>query len=359
MSDPQSNKPSKGGLTYREAGVDIDAGDELVKQIKPLARATRRAEVISDVGGFAGLFAVPERYRNPVLVSGADGVGTKVMIAFATGIHSTVGIDLVAMCANDVATCGAEVLFFLDYLATGKLEPHVAREVIAGVAEGCGQAGCALLGGETAEMPGMYGEGEYDLSGFAVGVVEREGILDGKSAAPGDAVLGVASSGIHSNGFSLARRVFFDVLKLSVSDSHPDLERTVGEELLTPTCIYVKGIQAAVKVGGVRSFAHITGGGLFDNPPRVLREGLGMCLNTRVWTVPSIFKVIASAGVEPAEMYRTFNMGIGLTAVVSSDRADDVAAAFKQEGHTVWKIGEVVEAEDIEEGRPRVELKGL
>ena len=261
--------------TYREAGVDMDAGDEFVDRIKPLVRSTFRPEVLTDLGGFGGLFRLQSKqYEDPVLVSGTDGVGTKLKIAFLTDRHDTVGIDLVAMCVNDIAVSGAEPLFFLDYFATGKLTVAKAQQVVTGIAEGCRQAGCALIGGETAEMPSMYPDGEYDLAGFAVGVVDKPKIIDGKSITPGDAILGLASSGLHSNGYSLARRVFFDKAKLSVGSSLPELNRPLGDVLLTPTRIYAKQILALVKEFPIKGIAHITGGGITENLPRIFPQGV-------------------------------------------------------------------------------------
>ncbi|HEY2744093.1 MAG TPA: phosphoribosylformylglycinamidine cyclo-ligase [Polyangia bacterium] len=314
-------------LTYRDAGVDIDAGDELVERIKPHVRRTFRPEVIGDLGGFGGLFAVPKGYADPVLVSGTDGVGTKLKVAFATGRHDTIGIDLVAMCVNDVAVSGAEPLFFLDYFASGKLDVAVGEAVVRGIAEGCRQAGCALIGGETAELPGMYADGEYDLAGFAVGIVERGKILDGARIRPGDAVIGVASSGLHSNGYSLARRV------LSTTDD--------AEALLAPTRIYVRAMRAAMAAGDVKGFAHITGGGLVENPPRVLREGLVMRLDERKWPLPGVFQKIAASGVARSEMRRTFNCGLGLIAVVPAGDAEKVRAAFESAGEHAFVVGDI------------------
>jgi phosphoribosylformylglycinamidine cyclo-ligase len=316
-------------LTYREAGVDIDAGDELVERIKPHVRRTFRPEVLGDLGGFGGLFSVPKGYADPVLVSGTDGVGTKLKVAFATGKHDTIGIDLVAMCVNDVAVSGAEPLFFLDYFASGKLDVAVGEAVVRGIAEGCHQAGCALIGGETAELPGMYAEGEYDLAGFAVGIVERGKLIDGSRVAPGDAVVGVASSGLHSNGYSLARKVLPIALH--------------AEALLEPTRIYVKAIRAAMAAGDVRGVAHITGGGLVENPPRILRAGQVMRLDERRWPEPEVFRHIAAAGVERDEMRRTFNCGLGLTIVVPRDQAEVVRDALDAAGERAFIVGEIVD----------------
>ncbi|HEX8951992.1 MAG TPA: phosphoribosylformylglycinamidine cyclo-ligase [Polyangia bacterium] len=314
-------------LTYREAGVDIDAGDELVERIKPHVKRTLRPEVIGGLGGFGGLFSVPRGYTDPVLVSGTDGVGTKLKVAFATGRHDTIGIDLVAMCVNDVAVSGAEPLFFLDYFASGKLDVAVGEAVVKGIAEGCQQAGCALIGGETAELPGMYTDGEYDLAGFAVGIVERAKILDGARIKPGDVVLGVASSGLHSNGYSLARRV------LSIDHD--------AEALLAPTRIYVRAIRAALAAADVKGLAHITGGGLVENPPRILADGLVMRLDERSWPQLPVFAKIAASGVARSEMRRTFNCGLGLVAVVAPADAERVCAAFESAGERAFVVGDI------------------
>src|SRR5215208_5894678 len=299
--------------TYRDSGVDIDAGDEFVDRIKPLVRSTFRPEVLTDLGGFGGLFAFQaKKYQDPVLVSGTDGVGTKLKIAFQMDKHDTVGIDLVAMCVNDIAVSGAEPLFFLDYFATGKLSVSKAHEVVKGIAEGCRQAGCALIGGETAEMPSFYPEGEYDLAGFAVGAVDRPKLIDGRTIQPGDALVGLASSGLHSNGYSLARRVLFDQAKLTVASKVPELDRPVGEVLLTPTRIYAKQILALVQEFPIKGIAHITGGGITENLPRVFPKGVRAQIHPSRWPMPAIFSVISTLGsVEGEEMYRVFNMGIG------------------------------------------------
>ena len=332
-------------VTYKDAGVDIDAGDALVDRIAPLAKRTRIPEVLADVGGFAGLCAVPAGLKDPVLVSGTDGVGTKLKVAFATGVHDTVGIDLVAMCVNDVVTAGARPLFFLDYFGTGKLEVGVAEAVIRGIAEGCHQAGCALLGGETAELPGMYAAGEYDLAGFAVGVVERSKILDGKRVREGDAVIGVASSGLHSNGFSLARRVVEGSMGLGMNDALPGLGRTAGEALLVPTKIYAKAVAAVRDALGddLHALSHITGGGLPGNVPRVLPDDLGVRLQLASYERPAIFRLLQERGpVDEHEMRRTFNLGVGLVAVVAKERADAAIAALQSAGETAWLFGEVI-----------------
>ncbi len=330
--------------TYRDAGVDIDAGDEFVDRIKPLVRSTFRPEVLADLGGFGGLFNLQaNKYRDPVLVSGTDGVGTKLKIAFMMDKHDTVGIDLVAMCVNDIAVSGAEPLFFLDYFATGKLAVPKAREVVAGIAEGCRQAGCALIGGETAEMPSMYADGEYDLAGFAVGVVDRSKIIDGKAITPGDAVIGLASSGLHSNGYSLARRVFFDHAKLTVGSTVPDLSRPLGEVLLTPTRIYAKQILALVHEFPIKGIAHVTGGGITENLPRVFPGGVRAKISRKAWSVPPVFQAVARLGkVEQDEMYRVFNMGIGLILVVPATSASAVLVKAASMGDRGWVIGEIV-----------------
>jgi phosphoribosylformylglycinamidine cyclo-ligase len=331
-------------LTYKDAGVDIDAGDALVERIKPLARLATRPEVVADVGGFAGLCGLPAHYKDPLLVSGTDGVGTKLKSAFATGRHGTVGIDLVAMSVNDVAVTGAEPLFFLDYFATGKLEVGVAADVIAGIAEGCRQAGCALLGGETAELPGFYAPGEYDLAGFAVGVVERTEVKDGHELEVGDALVGVASSGLHSNGHSLARKVFLEVLGLGYDDRPAALAgASVADELLRPTRIYVAALRALAEVRW-RGAAHITGGGLVDNPPRFLPDGRGLALRLRwgSWPLPPVFTALAAAGVEEAELRRTFNCGLGLVVAVAAADAEPAVALLEAAGERAWVVGEVI-----------------
>ncbi len=336
MADPDPR-----GVTYREAGVDIDAGDALVERIKPLVRKTFRPEVMGDLGGFGGLFRLPTGYREPVLVSGTDGVGTKLKIAFLTQRHDTIGIDLVAMCVNDIAVSGAEPLFFLDYFATGKLDVDVGEAVVRGVAEGCREAGCALIGGETAELPGMYAAGEYDLAGFAVGVVEKSAILDGSKIAPGDRVLGLASSGLHSNGYSLARTVLLERARVPL--------REVEQELIAPTRIYVRAVKVALAAGGVRGLAHITGGGLVENPPRILRPGLMMRLREGTWPEPPIFARIAELGpVDRQEMRRTFNLGLGMLVVVERERVDGVKDALLAAGERVYDVGEVLASDAAE-----------
>ncbi|MBL8681454.1 MAG: phosphoribosylformylglycinamidine cyclo-ligase [Myxococcales bacterium] len=329
-------------LTYRDAGVDIDAGDALVERIKPMARSTRRPEVLADVGGFAGLMRLPHGLEEPVLVSGTDGVGTKLKVAFAANKHDTIGQDLVAMCANDVATCGAEPLFFLDYFGTGKLTVDVGAAVVSGIAQGCRLAGCALLGGETAELPGMYADGEYDLAGFCVGVVDRKNILDGKSIRKGDAVIGVRSSGLHSNGYSLARKALLEKGGLALDAHVAELGRTLAEELLEPTRIYARAIAAAIRAGGVKACSHITGGGLQGNVPRVLPEGTGVALDLSKWQRHPVFSLIAKLGdVDELELRRTFNVGLGLVIVCEPSRVERVLSALITIGEHAAIIGEV------------------
>ncbi len=331
-------------LTYREAGVDIDEGDRLVDLIKPLARPTLRPEVLAGIGGFGGLFALdPARWREPVLVAGTDGVGTKLKVAFAAGRHATIGIDLVAMSVNDVAVVGAEPLFFLDYFATGRLDAAQAAEVVKGIAEGCRQAGCALIGGETAELPGFYARGEYDLAGFAVGCVERSRIVDGRSVRPGDAVLGVASSGLHSNGYSLARRALLDHHPLDWAPAALS-GATVAEALLTPTRIYAREILALLQRVPVRAFAHVTGGGLPGNVPRNLPDGTRAVLRESAWPRPALFDLIQREGdVARSEMFRTFNMGLGLVAVLSPGEVATAQEVLATHGLESWTVGTIEE----------------
>jgi phosphoribosylformylglycinamidine cyclo-ligase len=328
--------------TYKQAGVDIDAGEKFVEEISPIVKTTMRPEVIGSVGGFSGLFSLNVgRYRDPLLVAGTDGVGTKLKVANAVGNHQTVGIDLVAMCVNDIVVCGAEPLFFLDYFATARLDVEQGKQVVAGIAEGCRQAGCALLGGETAEMPGFYQPGEYDLAGFGVGVVEREGVLGTHKAKDGDLLLGLASSGLHSNGFSLVRKVLME--KTDALNSVPEgLSATLGEELLRPTRIYVKLCLELIKQAEVHALAHITGGGLPGNLPRVLPEDLRAAVREGSWTVPPVFQLVQQAGqVEDAEMLRTFNMGVGMVAVIGPDSLDAARAVAAAHNVESWPIGRV------------------
>jgi phosphoribosylformylglycinamidine cyclo-ligase len=327
-------------LTYRDAGVDIDEGDRLVELIKPLAKPTLRPEVVAGIGGFGGLFALDvARWKEPVLVSGTDGVGTKLKVAFAAGRHETVGIDLVAMCVNDIAVVGAEPLFFLDYFATGKLRAEQGAEVVKGIAEGCRQAGCALIGGETAELPGFYGGGEYDLAGFAVGCVERSRIIDGRTVAPGDVVVGVASSGLHSNGYSLARKALLERHPLEWRP--PELGgRTLADALLEPTRIYAKDVLALTAAAQVKALAHVTGGGLPGNVPRNLPDGTRAVLDSRRWPRAAIFDLVQREGEVPwGDMLLTFNMGLGLVAVVAQSQAAAAQAALAARGLESWVVG--------------------
>ena len=327
-------------LSYRDAGVDIDAGDALVERIKPLARKTLREGVLAGIGGFGALFEVPKRFKEPVLVSGTDGVGTKLKLAFHLKRHDTVGIDLVAMSVNDILVQGAEPLFFLDYFACGRLDVDTAAAVVGGIARGCELAGCALIGGETAEMPGMYPDGEYDLAGFAVGAVEKSRIIDGRSIVPGDVVLGLASSGAHSNGYSLVRKI--------IARADPDFNadfhgRPLGEVVMAPTRIYVKPLLALLQAITVKGMAHITGGGLVENVPRILDEGLAAVLHRDAWTMPPLFAWLqGEGGVADAEMHRVFNCGIGMAVVVAAADADAAMTQLCAAGETVWRIGEIV-----------------
>jgi len=334
-------------MDYKKSGVDIEAGNEVVRRIRPIVRSTFRREVLTDIGGFGGLFRFDSKaYRDPVLVSGTDGVGTKLKIAFLTGRHGTVGIDLVAMCANDVAVCGAEPLFFLDYLAVGKLVVGQAETIISGIADGCRQAGCALIGGETAEMPGFYAAGEYDLAGFAVGVVERDRMIDGSRVEHGDIVIGLASSGLHSNGYSLARRVLLDEGGMALDEQPQGLGDALGDVLLQPTRIYVRTILALVRSFEIHGMAHITGGGLTENVPRVLPEGCSATITRAAWPRPAIFDLIQGRGkVEPEEMARVFNLGIGLVLIVPPQAASDVIRLAHDSGDTAYRIGEIEKGE--------------
>ena len=330
------------GTSYKDAGVDIVAGDALVERIKPMAARTRRPELLSGVGGFGGLFAIPPgKYQEPVLVSGTDGVGTKLKLAFSMGRHDTVGIDLVAMSVNDVLTCGAEPLFFLDYFATSRLDVDQAEKVIAGIVTGCEQAGCTLLGGETAEVPGFYGAGEYELAGFCVGIVERSAIIDGSKIVPGDRVIGIASSGLHSNGYSLARKIIAD-RKLALTDSVDGLN--LGDALLAPTKIYVKDILALTAQVPVKGLAHVTGSGLPGNVPRCLPDGTRAVLTEAAWTRPDLFATLQQLGsVARDEMYNTFNMGLGMTVVVSPGDVTRSLELLRARGLEAWDVG-VIEA---------------
>ena len=331
-------------LTYRAAGVDIDAGDALIERIKPFAKKTMRPEVLGGIGGFGALFEISKKFREPVLVSGTDGVGTKLKLAFTLNRHDGVGQDLVAMSVNDILVQGAEPLFFLDYFACGKLDVDTAATVIQGIARGCELSGCALIGGETAEMPGMYPEGEYDLAGFAVGAVEKSEIIDGSTITPGDVVLGLASSGAHSNGYSLARRI--------IERAQPDLdapfdgERSLADCLMTPTRIYVKPLLALMKALPVKGLAHITGGGLLENVPRILSADVAAVLEKSAWPRPKLFDWLQAEGnVDEVEMHRVFNCGIGMVVVVAAADAERAQTLLREAGENVWPIGRIVQCQ--------------
>ncbi|GAB4310750.1 phosphoribosylformylglycinamidine cyclo-ligase [Pseudothermotoga elfii] len=331
------------GFTYKDSGVDIDAADLSVQMIKRYARQTHIDGVLGDIGNFGAFFQLGDSLRQPVLVSGADGVGTKLKVAFMMDKHDTVGIDCVAMCVNDILVHGARPLFFLDYIAVGKLIPEKISQIVKGIAEGCTQAGCALIGGETAQMPDMYKEEEYDLAGFAVGVVEREKLLDGSKIKQRDAVIGLASSGLHSNGFSLVRKVLLG--KMKVDEYISDLKKTLGEELLTPTKIYVRTVLDVLN-DKIHGMAHITGGGLLENLPRILPEGLEFRIDKNSWEVPVIFKIIQRLGkIDLKEMYRTFNMGIGFVMVVERDEVENLLRKLNELGQNAWIIGDIVPGE--------------
>ncbi len=332
---------SQPSLSYRDAGVDIDAGNELVERIKPAIKRTRRPGAIGGIGGFGGLFELPlDRYPHPYLVSGTDGVGTKLRLAIDLGRYDGIGIDLVAMCANDIAVLGAEPLFFLDYYATGRLEIGVAEQVIAGIAEGCVQAGCALIGGETAEMPGMYAEDDFDLAGFCVGIVDRDSVIDGSRVRPGDALIALASSGPHSNGYSLIRKI----IEISGADLGQDCGgRPLADALLEPTRIYCKPLLELDRANTPHAIAHITGGGLSENIPRVLPEGCAARIDINSWQLPPVFQWLQqNGGVSDDEMRRTFNCGVGMVLAVDSDLADTIIWALRDAGESAWRIGDVV-----------------
>lgn len=340
MSQTDSTNSTNQSLNYRDAGVDIDAGAELVEQIKPHVARTMRPEVMGGLGGFGALFEIPlDRYQKPVLVSGTDGVGTKLKLALEMNKHDTIGIDLVAMCVNDILVLGAEPLYFLDYYATGKLDNAVAADVIKGIAEGCLQSGAALTGGETAEMPGMYGEGDYDLAGFCVGIVEKDRIIDSSKVEAGNVLIGIASSGPHSNGYSLIRKV----LEVKNADlNQPCGDQTLGDALLAPTRIYVKSIHALLEQIDIHAMSHITGGGLLENLPRVMPENTRAQIDVNSWDLPEVFKWLQQNGnIEAQEMYRTFNCGIGMVLVVNEEDADTAIDVLNKAGESAFKLGEI------------------
>ena len=333
---------SEVSLSYRDSGVDIDAGNELVERIKPAVKATHRPGCVGSIGGFGGLFELPlDRYRNPLLVSGTDGVGTKLKLAIEIEKYDSIGIDLVAMCANDIAVLGAEALFFLDYYATGKLSIEIAEQVIGGIAKGCQQAGCALIGGETAEMPGIYAPGDFDLAGFCVGIVEKEKVINGEQVKVGNKLIALASSGPHSNGYSLIRKI----IEFSGADLSQDCgEKSLAEALIAPTRIYVKNLLALTKQIPVLAMAHITGGGLLENIPRVLPPRCAANIDRSSWSMPAVFDWLQSAGnVKTDEMFRTFNCGVGMVLVVENKHSDECLQLLGELGEQAWEIGEIVE----------------
>lgn len=341
-------------MEYRDAGVDVEAGRAFVERIRSMVNSTLRAEVLGGLGGFSGLFQLPTGYHEPVLVSGTDGVGTKLKLAHTLDRHITVGVDLVAMCVNDVLTCGAEPLFFLDYLATGHLNENQLADVVSGIAAGCCEAGCALLGGETAEMPGFYQPGEYDLAGFCVGIVEKSQILDGSQVQIGDVAIALASSGVHSNGFSLVRKILSD-RQLDLSDRLAEFAgQSLGESLLTPTQIYVKPVLAAQRSGlAIHGMAHITGGGIPENLPRCLGANQSVHVDPTAWNIPPLFQWLAKMGdVSPAGMFNTFNMGVGFVLLVPPTQTDDTIAWFKSQNLTAFAIGEVIPGDGSVTGLP-------
>jgi len=348
MSHTLSTKPH---LTYRDAGVDIDAGNALIERIKPAINRTRRVGVLGGIGGFGGLFEIPGGYKQPVLVSGTDGVGTKLKLAMAMHKHDTIGIDLVAMCANDIVVSGAEPLFFLDYYATAALDVDTATDVVNGIAEGCQRANMALIGGETAEMPDMYAAGDYDLAGFAVGIVEKNHILDGSRVQRGDAILGIASSGPHANGYSLIRKIL-QTQNIDLNQTFADT--TLSEVLLAPTRLYIQPLLALFDSVEVHALAHITGGGLPENVPRTLKKGLDAQIDSNSWVHPAIFDFLQTqGGIDKNEMLRTFNCGIGMVVIVPQAQTDAAVQSLHASGETVWHIGEVVDARHAE-AAPRV-----
>ena len=332
------------GLSYRDAGVDIDAATRAMKGVAALVRSTATADTLSELGSFGGLYRVPRDVRDPVLVASTDGVGTKLRVAFTAGRHDTVGEDLVNHCVNDILVQGARPLFFLDYVGVGRLQPGVVEALVEGVARGCRANGCALLGGETAEMPDMYAPGEYDLAGTIVGVVQEGKVLDGRGIRPGDAIVALASSGLHTNGYSLARRIVFDRMGLQVDDAFPGEEGTVADVLLRVHRSYLRPLWPLIERGVVRGLAHITGGGLLDNVPRILPEGVDARFDLASWEVPSLFRVLQrEGGVEEREMFRAFNMGIGMVAVVAAEDAETTVRTLSEAGERAWVAGEIVQ----------------
>ncbi len=328
-------------LSYRDAGVNIDAGNEFVEKIKTSVASTNRPGVLGSLGGFGGLFELPEGYKQPVLVSGTDGVGTKLKLAIDLNKHDTIGIDLVAMCVNDILVLGAEPLYFLDYYATGELNTEIAASVVEGIAEGCRQSNAALIGGETAEMPDMYGKGDYDLAGFCVGVVEKQKIIDGSKVKAGDAMIAIASSGPHSNGYSLVRKII-EVSNADISKPFGEHDQLLGDALLAPTKIYVKAIHQLLKTFDIHAMAHITGGGLLENIPRVLPENTQAVVDTNSWQLPDVFQWLQDSGnVEITEMYRTFNCGVGMVLITAAEDADAITASLNHNGDTAWRLGDI------------------
>lgn len=335
-------------LTYRDAGVDIDAGNEFVNNIKANVKSTFIKGVLGDLGGFGGMFELGSAYKNPVLVSGTDGVGTKLKLAFMSNKHDTIGIDAVAMCVNDIVVLGAKPLFFLDYIGTGKLTNGIQSEVVKGIADGCKQAGCALIGGETAEMPGFYSDGEYDIAGFSVGVVEKDEIIDGTKIEDGNVIIGITSSGIHSNGYSLVRKLFFEKLNWKLDRNVEELGKTLGEELITPTKIYVKDVLALKENIQINGIVHITGGGFVENVPRILPEGLDAIINKDSYKVPAIFNLMQEKGnIDEHEMYKTFNMGIGLMVIIKKEEKEKALATLKELGEEAYEIGVITKGTKI------------
>ena len=340
-------------LTYRDAGVDIDAGNYSVQLIKDSVKATYRPEVLGDLGGFGGLFALSTKYKEPVLVSGTDGVGTKLKLAFMLNKHDTVGQDAVAMCVNDILVQGAEPLFFLDYLAVGKLDPEQVASVVKGVAGACKESGCALIGGETAEMNGFYPVGEYDIAGFAVGAVEKSEIITSERVKEGDVILGLPSSGLHSNGFSLVRKIVFELKGFKGDEYVEELGKTIGEELLTPTRLYPRVCLPLIRDFNIHGMAHITGGGFYENIPRALPEDMGVEIDAGAWEMPKIFELLQKWGnVDWPEMYRTFNMGVGMVIIAAPEDADKIRASLEEKGETVYTLGHVTK------GKHEVVIKG-